>query len=650
MSCPHCEAAHDETPHDGVPGTARLLLVGPPNAGKSTLFNRLTGARQTVRNAPGTTVEPARGRCDLASVGLVDVVDLPGTYSLTPVSPDEQVTTDAVRALGSRDTPDDGAVVVVVAPATDLHGSLFLLGQTSRATPRIVVALTMTDVAAAHAQRVDPAALERELGVPVVPVDPRTGGGVDDLGDAVRLVAAHPRPVRGVPADPGSGPDDLADVDAVLGWADEVLTRAGATREPVRTTSDRIDRRLLTPWVGLPVFLATLWGLFHVATLVAAPLMGLAESLVTGPASALVTAVLSWVGLDGTWVRGLLVDGILAGVGVVVSFAPLMALMFLAIGLLEDSGYLARVAVLGDRMMRAVGLDGRVVMPLVVGFGCNLPALAATRTLPDARQRLLTALLVPYTSCPARLTVYLLVANVFFPRHTGLVLLAMYVLSVGLVVAGALVLRATLFRDVRAQPLAIVLPAYQVPRIGPLLRTVRLRVRAFLRGAATIIVAVLTVVWVLLAIPTSAAGEFGDTPVHDSVYGTVTDAIAPAFGPAGYGDWRLASSLVTGFVAKEVAVGALAQAYAVDEPGAGAAPGALGDHLRTTLETTSGGHPEAAAAAFMVFVLAYTPCLATVAEQRRLHGTRWALGAMVAQIAVAWVLSVATFRFLALWT
>ena len=674
MSCPHCEGGAPRT-HDGPDGAAhprgrqgpgrgaatapdlapdlRVLLVGTPNAGKSTLFNHLTGARQTTRNVPGTTVDLARGSwrprtgTDPVPATPLALVDLPGTYSLTPVSPDEAVTVAEIERAGA----EHGTVALLVANAAELHSALFLLRQVGTRTERVVVALTMTDVATVDGLAVDAGRLAARLGVPVVEVDPRTGRGADGLAAAVRAVAEQPRPVLGLPVcttAPRTAPDDELDrIDALLGWADDVVESVDAHRTATRSRADRIDALLLDPWVGLPVFVLTLWALFQLATWVAAPIMGATEALVTGPVASFVTWVLDGVGVGGGWLEGLLVDGVVAGVGVVVAFAPLMALMFLAIGLLEDSGYVARVAVLADRLMRSVGLDGRVIMPLIVGFGCNLPALAATRTLPNARQRLLTGLLVPYTSCPARLTVYVLLAGTFFPRHTGLVVLAMYVLSVALVLVGALALRGTLFRDLAHEPLALVLPAYHVPRPVPLLVTTGRRVLAFLRGAGTIIVGVLVVVWLLLAVPVTPGHAFGEVPVHDSAYGRLTDQVAPVFSPAGYGDWRTTSALVTGFVAKEVAVGALAQAYAVDEP-VGSSPGELGEQLRATLDETSGGHAPAAALAFMVFVLAYTPCLATVAEQRRMFGWRWTLGAVAVQLGVAWVLSVATFQLLRL--
>jgi ferrous iron transport protein B len=325
-----------------------------------------------------------------------------------------------------------------------------------------------------------------------------------------------------------------------------------------------------------------------------------------------------------------------------------MALMFLAIALLEDCGYLARAAFVADRAMRTLGLDGRAVLPLVVGFGCNVPALTATRSLPSARQRLLTGLLVPYTSCSARLTVYVLLASVFFPDHAGTVIFLMYLASVALVVLGGLVLRVTAFRDLQREPLVLVLPAYQRPRLRALLLAAGVRVQAFVVKAGRIIVVTLTVVWVLVAVPAGPGHTLADVPVEESLYGSAARALAPVLAPAGTDDWHVVAALATGIVAKEVVVGSFAQSYALAEPvdpaDGSAAARDLGTALRATFTQTSGGHPGAAAAGFMVLVLAYTPCLATIAEQRRLFGVRWTLGAVAVQLVVAWGLSVLVFQ------
>lgn len=693
---------------DADPGArqATVALVGSPNVGKSTLFNAVTGSRQQVVNAPGTTVELATGPWRAAGALLVD---LPGAYSLLARTPDEQVTADAVAGTGPLGTLD---LVVVLADASALARSLYLVGQVARAGMPVLVGLTMRDVAAARGVGVDPEALATALGVPVVGLDPRTGAGVDALVGAVRSALDGPpvrlvvRPGASAAAAPRTaGPDDvmpddlaldgdvaldddldlrLAEAAELFEWVEGVLgrlgpadgsaagaddARSGAAAGAVRTWSDRVDAWLLRPWVGVPVLLAVMWGLFQLATTAAAPLMDGVNNLVVGWFGGLLRG---WLGGAPPWVGGFVVDGLLAGVATVLSFAPLMALMFVAVALLEDSGYLARAAFVADRAMRALGLDGRAVLPLVVGFGCNVAALSATRTLPHARQRLLSGLLIPFTSCTARLTVYLMLAGAFFPGHAGLAVLAMYLLSALLVIGIGLLLRRTAFRDLRREPFVLALPAYQQPRLRAIGTSAWVRVRAFVTKAGTIIVITLSAVWVLMAIPATSGYSVAQVPVADSVYGRVAAGIAPVFAPAGFDDWHASSALMTGFVAKEVVVGSMAQTYAVQDPTGGGASttassgtsssgrssssasssggnsatstGDLGAQLRATFDRTSGGAPQSAAFAFMVFVLAYTPCLATVAEQRRLFGARWTAVSVGSSLVIAWLLAVAAFQ------
>jgi ferrous iron transport protein B len=386
-----------------------------------------------------------------------------------------------------------------------------------------------------------------------------------------------------------------------------------------------------------------MWGLFELAARATAPIIAWVTGFLGGPVADGVSQVVGAVGLGGGWFESLLIDGILLGISTVASLVPVLVLVYAAIGALEASGYMARVAVVADRAMRFLGLEGRAVLPLMVGFGCNVPALSATRALPDARRRLLTGLLVPFTSCSARLAVYVVLAETFFPQRAGTVVFAINLLSIALVIGVGMVLRTTLFRDVRREPLAIILPAYQWPRFGKLMRSVFSRVGDFVRGAGGIIVAALVVLWIVAAVPVKGGHAIGDVPVEDSLYGVGARAVVPLLEPMGLGDWRISSSLLTGLVTKEATVGALAQSYAVDSTGAASASD-FGAEVRATVNETSGGHPGAAGFAFMVLVLAYAPCLATSTEQRRLFGWRWATGAFAMHLMVGWVLATIVFQ------
>ncbi|MDB0646285.1 ferrous iron transport protein B [Bifidobacterium adolescentis] len=655
-----------------VENVKRVVFVGNPNVGKSSMFNALLGARTRTMNAPGTTVSITCGQYRYKSSKTTknpqnwQFVDTPGTYSLSPMSPDEQVAVDALTGASGMPVPD---LAVVVLDATALSRSLYLLSMVVELGLPTVVALTMNDLAVRNGCGVDAERLSHLLdGMPVVAIDGRTGNGGKALADAIAASFEGTPVPHGLTALPTATADaDMKTADGLSVWAESRAdARLDWTAGILRgldmhavdhvTLSDRIDRVLLHPVIGVLVFLAVLFVVFQATTTLASPMQDWIDVTFRGWCTDGLDLLLGLFGpsVSGGWLRSLLVDGLLDGVVTVLTFIPVMGIMFLLLSILEDSGYMARAAFVMDRAMRALGLDGRAFLPIIVGFGCNLPALAATRTLSDSRQRVLTGMLVPFAACSARLSVFLVLAHAFFPKYAGLVVFLMYVASVMVILLVGVLLRHTMFRGLEPEPLMLALPAYQCPRALQLARSVLLRLWGFIRGASVIIISMITALWLLQGIPVTAnAGGFAHVDdVHDSAYGVLADAVAPVFAPAGFDDWHASAALITGFVAKEVVVGSMSQSYHADEPDDAASQqageGTLGQKLRASFDQSSHGHGKAAAIAFLLFTLAYTPCLATVAEMRRQFGTKVAARSVLLSLAVAYVIAIIAFQTLRL--
>lgn len=669
------DGTHGNARNDGIGNdemTRRVVFVGNPNVGKSSMFNALLGARTRTMNAPGTTVSITCGQYHYEKPKTAgnaqnwQFVDTPGTYSLAPMSPDEQVAVNALTGMSGMPVPD---LAVVVLDATALSRSLYLLSMVVELGLPTVVALTMNDLAVRNGCGVDAERLSHLLdGMPVVAIDGRTGDGGKALTDAIAASFEGTPVPHGLTALPTATADaDMKTADGLSVWAE---SRADARLDWIAgilrgldmhavdhvTLSDRIDRVLLHPVIGVLVFLAVLFVVFQATTTLASPMQDWIDVTFRGWCTDGLDLLLGLFGpsVSGGWLRSLLVDGLLDGVVTVLTFIPVMGIMFLLLSILEDSGYMARAAFVMDRAMRALGLDGRAFLPIIVGFGCNLPALAATRTLSDSRQRVLTGMLVPFAACSARLSVFLVLAHAFFPKYAGLVVFLMYVASVMVVLLVGVLLRHTMFRGLEPEPLMLALPAYQCPRALQLARSVLLRLWGFIRGASVIIISMITALWLLQGIPVTAnAGGFAHVDdVHDSAYGVLADAVAPVFAPAGFDDWHASAALITGFVAKEVVVGSMSQSYHADEPDDAASQqageGTLGQKLRASFDQSSHGHGKAAAIAFLLFTLAYTPCLATVAEMRRQFGTKVAARSVLLSLAVAYVIAIIAFQTLRL--
>lgn len=608
--------------------TPVVALVGRPNVGKSTLFSRISGIHRKMGNWPATTVEVGSANI-VVNKKEFRILDLPGITSLSPASPDEKLTCDILM----KDNPD---LIIAIVDASNIARCLFLVSQLREFNRPIVVALTMTDIASRRGIHVDIEALSRGLDIKVVAVHPRSKNGTAEfekiLSQTLSLLNSNEINSREPPLP--------LDEDQRINFVSDLIT-SSVTRKSTRTTlSDRVDRILTAPIFGVLALLGVLWVVFQSTTTLASPFQNWIASFISGVITPPIESSLTSI----PWLKGLIVDGVISGVGTLLTFLPVMSIMFLLLSLLEDSGYMARAAVVSDRLMRFAGLPGKALLPLIVGFGCNVPAVTATRALSDARHRLIVGLTVPFTACSARLAVYIFVAGIFFGKNAGTVVFAMYIVSITLVILFALFLRLTLIKGATREPLLIELPPYRLPTTTFVFADAWLRVRGFLKEVGGIVVITVVAIWVLMAIPVSGSHPIANTPVNESAYGAIAKAIAPIFAPAGFDDWHTAGALVTGFVAKEVVISSWAQNYAVDSPSRQLIISDLGKKLKQDFERSSSGHSSAAVLAFLIFLTAYTPCVATVAAQRREFGMKWALTGIVFQLAIAWLLAVFVFQ------
>jgi ferrous iron transport protein B len=714
-----------------VPMPARPLTIavaGNPNSGKSTLINAIAGSRLHVGNWPGVTVEKKEASFEHAG-REIRLVDLPGTYSLSPYSMEEIVARDFLAL----ERPD---VVVNVVDATNLERNLYLTVQLLELGIPVVMALNIYDEAQDKGFRIDVRGIEERLGIRVVPTSATKKQGLAELLEAVVVAADGGHATRPALLSYGTDIDRaaLAVADALERLAPGVADRyprrwlvlklmegdarvteelqldrfalldvplehlreahgtdiealvtearyslaTGLTREvlekpalPKKEFTERIDRIVLNRFLGIPIFLAAMWIVFKLTFDVSAPFGDWIDAMTNGPFKRWAAALLGTIGAPD-WTVSLVNDGIISGVGFVLVFVPVIFAMMFFITFLEGSGYMARAAFVMDKAMHAMGLHGKSFIPMVLGFGCNVPGVYATRTLESHRDRVLTALLIPLMSCGARLPVYVLFVGVFFPERPGTVIWSLYVIGIALAIGMGVIFKRTLFRG-QAPAFIMELPPYRMPSMRSLCLHTWEKGKHFLHKAGTYILAVSVIVWFLLNLP------WGVEHKKDSYLGRAGQVMAPALAPLGFGNWEAASSLITGIIAKEIVVGTMGEIYAPMHEAEEETP-TLGEDLKEIVtsfgtavmesagnvvstfgissmsfeeedeqsalkDAVRGAFTPLTAFGFMVFVLLYMPCIVVaIAMRQEFGGWKWFGVAFLYQTALAWGMALLVYQ------
>lgn len=660
-----------------------IALVGNPNSGKTTLFNALTGANQHVGNWPGVTVEKKEGKCNFKEKQY-DVVDLPGTYSLGAYSEDEVVARDFILT----GNPD---IVINVVDATNIERNLYLTTQLMEMGVKVVVALNMMDEAEKRGISVDVRKLSEQLKVPIIPIVASKKQGIKDLLDEVsryiksdmtqrekltygkeidekilslKEVIKQRGKSQGYPSDwlalkllendkyivDFIEKKDSKIIKEARDYAENITNAIGlepemvivdkryefignavkdAVRKPknrVETTSDKIDKILTHKWFGLPIFALIMFGIYQLTFEIGEEILGdgLADLI-----EALGEYVAGW--LESINASDMFIafveDGIFGGIGAVLEFVPLLMVMYIFLGILEDSGYMARAAYVMDRIMRALGLHGKTFISMLIGSGCNVPGIMSTRTLESKKDRMIAMLINPFISCGAKLPIYLVFIKAFFPEHGGTVLFILYATGFIIALLMGKIFSKTLFKG-EPSYFVMELPPYRMPTVKGVLIHMWDKVGAFLKRAGTVIFGVVTLLWVLSVLP------YGVEPHSKaSILGQIGSFIAPIFKPAGFGTWQASVGLFAGIVAKEAVVATLGMVYAGVEEG----PEMISamQQVFTPLSAFS----------FMMMTLLYTPCAAVIGTiKRETNSVKWTIFTILYTFAVGWIVSVAVFQ------
>lgn len=612
-------------------------LVGSPNTGKSSLFNAITGANQKVGNYPGVTIEKKIGSVRLPDGGVLQIIDLPGTYSLDAQSPDEQITLDVL--LGKEATGPDPAVIIAVADATNLEGSLGLVLELKSLGKPLITVLNMSDLAKKRGIVVNLATLKNELATPVIETNATSRSGIPALLDSIMAeqelirisstkatVAEWKRP-------------SYLEIEERMRRVDEILARSIVQPIMNDVWTARIDRVVLHSIFGWIFLLATMALMFQAVFSWAEAPMAWIENSVT-LASEFAKSVIS-----DPMIASLIGDGMIAGVGSVLVFLPQILILFFFIFLLEASGYMARAAFMMDRMLVAVGLQGRSFVPLLSSFACAIPGMMATRTIQNPRDRLITLMISPLMTCSARLPVYVMLISAFVPNKPvfgfftlpGIVMFGLFIAGICSAIATAFILKMTVLKG-QTSTFILELPSYKLPQFRNIFFNVYLRGKTFVKKAGTVILGVSMALWILSTFP--RAPESWDGPaINYSFAGRIGHFIEPSLRPLGF-DWRIATGLVPGFAAREVMVGALATVFAIEGASEEAVEHSLIEKIRSAWGLPTG-------IALLVWYIFSPQCISTfVVARRETNGWKWPAVMFAYMLGLAYFFTFLTYQTL----
>ena len=610
-------------------GAIRVALVGNPNCGKTSLFNMASGSHEHVGNYSGVTVDAKEGHFNWKGRRLI-FVDLPGTYSLSAFSPEEKY----VRENLVNNPPD---VVINVVDASNLERNLYLTTQVRDMNLKVVMALNMFDELKKRGDRLDTKWLGRILGMPVCPTVCRTGDGVPELLDTVLEVADKESSGEPVSVDKIISEEGSDSIEDRYRFIHDTLSKTYVRHiDPVgeKSWTEKIDSIVTNKWAAFPIFILLLYIIFQATFSLGEYPMNWIDWLV-GKFGGLVGSLMR----EG-WVKDVVVDGIIAGVGSVLVFLPNILILYFFLSIMEDTGYMARAAFIMDKLMHRIGLHGKSFIPMVMGFGCNVPAIMATRAIESRKSRLITIAIIPFMSCAGRLPIFVLLAGAFFPRHSALALLAIYFIGVLLAIFSALILSRFVKDD--DLPFVMELPPYRVPTAKATWRHTWEKGKQYLEKMATTILIGSVVIWCLGYFPRSDKGA--EYQQEHSYIGQIGKAVSPALDPLGF-DWKMDISLLSGVVAKELVVSTLGVMYATEAPA-----DAPEDPDNTQLQSALASSVTLpAAVAFMLFILLYFPCIATfVAIKNETGKWKWAIAICTYTIIIAWICAFIGFHITAL--